>query len=124
MRRMLSLLLIALAAACTIERVTPTDTRNLDGVWSGVSSGTTFIVNLTSGGDGLVMGTGTIQRSDTATRAVAAMGSYAHPRVSFYMSTPGYDSLSFSGTRNGDVVVGTLRGQGYDGRGLSLTLHR
>lgn len=124
MRRIVSLLLVPVAVACTFDRTTTVDSRNLDGIWAGAYSGTTFTLDLTSGGDGLVMGSGAVARTDTASRSVAVMGSYQHPRVTFYMSTPGYDSLSFTGSRSGDALTGTLRGTRYTGQTLTLTLHK
>lgn len=123
MRRIVALLAFALVAACTTKTISGSAERTLDGTWSGTYSGTTFILNVTSGGDGLLMGSGSV-RASAETRPVAVMGTFVDPRVSFNMSTPGLDSLTFDGTRNGDALVGTLNGSGYSGESLTLSLHR
>lgn len=122
MRRFAALLIFASAVACTTTSTT-TATPTLDGYYAGTTAGTTFTLSLASGGDGLLMGNGTVGSGATA-RMVSAWGTYQHPQVTFNLSSPASDSLVFTGTRSGDQLTGTLRGSGFTGAALTLTLHR
>ena len=95
-------------------------TRSLAGGWQGSTGGVTIALTLTST-NGTVSGDGSMT-SVAAAIAVVVTGTYADPAVSLTLVAQGYQPLSFTGTRAGGQITGTLNGSGFNS--VPITLYK
>jgi hypothetical protein len=121
MRRLVTLAVLIGLASCGSDKATgPSVPGDVNGVWTGVSAGTT--VNLTLATQGTnVTGSGQISQGTTSVALTITSGTYVAPNLSLTVSAQGFQAVNLAGVRSNNTITGTLNGSGFSNQALTLT---
>lgn len=119
MRRALPRLLPGLLTGCLLFAGCGGDEGpeflDVTGHWTGAHEGVFLQLTLSEGIDGVINGTGTIQRFEEPTVAVDVEGVHSEPRVSLLLTAPGRFAINYSGQFDDEErILGALSGDGFE----------
>ena len=120
--------LIVLAAGLTLfacgsdNKITPPDTVDPEGTWSGTFQADSQDVSLTldlTETNGAVTGNGTLV-TEAGSFPLTVTGSYDKPRLSLGVTTPGFDTVSVVAIVGDTTMTGTIGGGGFSNESFTL----
>ena len=117
MRRLFAAVALAVLTAC--DSFDPLIENTVTGTWRGSSGSQTVFLVMQQAGQ-TVAGTGTITSTAAGTRNLSVSGTFTQPNFTATLTPTGAQGITLQATVEGRSLVGTLRGGGFAGVGVSL----